>query len=451
MFVAFDDTDSVESMCTTYLATEVIDAMRDHDLIGLPRLVRLNPAVPWKTRGNAALCLRFGHGKGPCQMVGMIRDGPIHSYPECVRLADPELVMDRCSQLLRKWSRVQEDASPGLVVSRKKPRASLYWSAVRGIVQKSEVLEELDRIGAARFELEGGRGVIGASAAMSWRPRDFTYEVIAYRERSRWGTPRLVSDGSVKEMDRRFPSTFNNYDDLAGRRAISPHTPCPVLYGIRGDVPADLPQAMDAIQSEPVDRWVMFLSNQGTDDHVLEKWTELLPARTYSIQGRIVSMPWTIAGGHALIKMLPDGSKQELDLAAYEPSKSFREVVRGLRPGDMVRAVGELRAVPRTLNLEKLEIMEMAGVTVKTANPVCPICNKSMQSMGRGGGYRCRVCGDKQPQSSATYTPERRPLSLGWYEPPVSARRHLSKPLKRTPLAWHRRKSMVNIDNNLYP
>ena len=252
-------------------------------------------------------------------------------------------------------------------------------------------------------------------------------------------------------MDRRFPSTFNNYDDLAGRRAISPHTPCPVLYGIRGDVPADLPQAMDAIQSEPVDRWVMFLSNQGTDDHVLEKWTELLPARTYSIQGRIVSMPWTIAGGHALIKMLPDRSKQELDLAAYEPSKSFREVVRGLRPGDMVRAVGELRAVPRTLNLEKLEIMEMAGVTVKTANPVCPICNKSMQSMGRGGGYRCRVCGDKQPQSSATYTPERRPLSLGWYEPPVSARRHLSKPLKRTPLAWHRRKSMVNIDNNLYP
>ena len=143
---------------TTYLATEVIDAMRDHDLIGLPRLVRLNPAVPWKTRGNAALCLRFGHGKGPCQMVGMIRDGPIHSYPECVRLADPELVMDRCSQLLRKWSRVQEDASPGLVVSRKKPRASLYWSAVRGIVQKSEVLEELDRIGAARFELEGGGG-----------------------------------------------------------------------------------------------------------------------------------------------------------------------------------------------------------------------------------------------------------------------------------------------------
>ena len=118
------------------------------------------------------------------------------------------LIMDRCSQLLRKWSRVEEDASPGLVVSPKKPRAGLYWEAVRGIVQRGEVEEELDRIGASRYEMEGGRGIIGASAAMSWRPLDHTYEVIAYRERSRWGKPREVSDRSVKEMDRKFPSHF---------------------------------------------------------------------------------------------------------------------------------------------------------------------------------------------------------------------------------------------------
>jgi tRNA(Ile2)-agmatinylcytidine synthase len=342
--------------------------------------------------------------------------------------------MDRCSQLLRKWSRVQEDASPGLVVSPIKPRAKLYWSAVRGIVQKSDVLEELDRIGASRFEMEGGRGVIGAAAAMSWRPRDRTYEVIAYRERSRWGTPREVSDGSVREMDRRFPSTFNNYDDQAGRRAISPHTPCPVLFGIRGDVLADLPPAMGSIESERIDRWIMFLSNQGTDDHVMERWNELLPARTYSIKGRITSLSRTIAGGHALITMMPDKSRQELDLAAYEPSKSFREVVRGLRPGDIVRAVGELRAVPRTLNLEKLEVLELANVSVKSSNPVCAKCHKSMQSMGREGGYRCKVCGSKQPETAAIRVNVERTLVPGWYEPPVSARRHLAKPLKRIPL-----------------
>jgi tRNA(Ile2)-agmatinylcytidine synthase len=245
----------------------------------------------------------------------------------------------------------------------------------------------------------------------------------------------MVSDESVKQMDRRFPSTFNNYDDQAGRRAISPHTPCPVLFGIRGDVLSDLPQAMAATESERVDRWVLFLSNQGTDDHVMEKWSELLPSRTYSIHGRIVSMPRTIAGGHALVTMKPNRSKQMLDLAAYEPSKTFRDVVRGLRPGDAVRVIGELRAVPRTLNLEKLEIIELANVTVKTANPVCPRCNKSMQSMGRNAGYRCKVCGDKQPESSATRVAEERTLARGWYEPPVSARRHLSMPLKRTTLS----------------
>jgi tRNA(Ile2)-agmatinylcytidine synthase len=431
MYVAFDDTDSVESMCTTYLATEVIDAMRDHDLIGLPRLVRLNPAVPWKTRGNAALSMRFGHGKGPCRIVGMIREGPVYSYPECVRPADPDILMDRCSRLVRKWSRIEEDASPGLVISPRKPRAGLYWEAVRGIVQKADVIKELDRIGATRFEMEGGRGVIGASAAMSWRPMDHTYEVIAYRERSRWGKAREVSDRSVKEMDRLFPSTFNNYDDQVGRRAISPHTPCPVLFGIRGDVLDDLPQAMGVIESERVDRWIMFLSNQGTDDHILETWKDLLPARTYAIRGRVVSSPRTIAGGHTLITMLPDRSHQELDMAAYEPSKSFREVVRGLRPGDVIEAVGELRAVPRTLNLEKIHVVELANRTVKTANPMCTKCNKSMQSMGRNGGYRCKSCGDKLPRSAETTVQETRDLVPGWYEPPVSARRHLAKPLKR--------------------
>jgi tRNA(Ile2)-agmatinylcytidine synthase len=130
--------------------------------------------------------------------------------------------------------------------------------------------------------------------------------------------------------------------------------------------------------------------------------------------------------------MLPDRSKQELDLAAYEPSKSFREIVRGLRPGDVVKVVGELRAVPRTLNLEKIEVLELASRTIKTANPICPDCNKSMQSMGRSGGYRCKVCGSKQPGSAAKTVQEPRSLVQGWYEPPVSARRHLAKPLKRT-------------------
>ena len=67
MFVAADDTDSMRGNCTTYLATEIIRELvidGDLDLIGFPRLVRLNPAIPWKTRGNGSLVMRFGRGVG---------------------------------------------------------------------------------------------------------------------------------------------------------------------------------------------------------------------------------------------------------------------------------------------------------------------------------------------------------------------------------------------------
>ncbi|HQN76612.1 MAG TPA: DUF1743 domain-containing protein, partial [Methanomassiliicoccales archaeon] len=188
MFVAFDDTDSLESMCTTFLATEMIKALGAYDLIGLPRLVRLNPAVPWKTRGNGALCLRFGVGRGEADMIGQLDGVPVYSYKRMYEEADRELVLGVAEKVVGKWSRTAEDASPGLVVSERKPAQSLYWRAVRDIVRKEDTLRELQRIGADMVGWEGGRGIIGASAAMAWRPRDSTYEIITYREKKRWGT-----------------------------------------------------------------------------------------------------------------------------------------------------------------------------------------------------------------------------------------------------------------------
>ena len=71
MFIAVDDTDSMRGNCTTFLATEIIrELSSDFDLIGNPRLVRLNPAVPWKTRGNGSLVMRFGKGTGMRHLIG---------------------------------------------------------------------------------------------------------------------------------------------------------------------------------------------------------------------------------------------------------------------------------------------------------------------------------------------------------------------------------------------
>ncbi|OPY33868.1 MAG: tRNA(Ile2) 2-agmatinylcytidine synthetase TiaS [Methanomassiliicoccales archaeon PtaU1.Bin124] len=431
MHVAFDDTDSVHSMCTTFLATEVIDALREWDLIGLPRLVRLNPAVPWKTRGNGAVSLRFGRGKGQPMLTGTIRGTPIFSYPEMIAPAPESAIRSRCESLLRKWSRTMEDASPGMVFSSKLPSSSFYWKGVRDIVEKQDIIDELDRIGASRIELEGGRGIIGATCAMSWRPRDRTFEVIAYRQRERWGTERDIDDSSVAKMDKTFTTTFNNFDHQAGRRALSPHTPCPVLLGVRGDDPLQLPTAMQAMATEYVDRWLLWLSNQGTDDHIIRDWRALVPDRSYEVAATVIGGPRTITGGHVVIDTMTDRGGFDLQMTAYEPSKEFRNIVRALMPGDRIRALGELRAEPRTLNLEKLEVLNVVRAFQKLGNPICDACGKSMQSLGAGAGYRCRKCGAKAPKEAAMVQEIGRTIRRGWYEPPVCARRHLSKPLKR--------------------
>lgn len=61
MHVGFDDTDSVKGGCTTYIAAVLVQELLSLgvEFIDYPNLIRLNPNVPWKTRGNGALCLRF--------------------------------------------------------------------------------------------------------------------------------------------------------------------------------------------------------------------------------------------------------------------------------------------------------------------------------------------------------------------------------------------------------
>ncbi|MGC8992518.1 MAG: TiaS agmantine-binding domain-containing protein, partial [Thermoplasmata archaeon] len=69
MWVGIDDTDGPEGMCTTYITIKIAEETK-LDFIGLPRLVRLNPNVPWKTRGNAAIAIRLGIGKGKKIKIG---------------------------------------------------------------------------------------------------------------------------------------------------------------------------------------------------------------------------------------------------------------------------------------------------------------------------------------------------------------------------------------------
>ena len=58
MLIGIDDTDSPQGMCTTYLGAVLARRLiHEHMQVHEARLVRLNPNVTFKTRGNAAIAL----------------------------------------------------------------------------------------------------------------------------------------------------------------------------------------------------------------------------------------------------------------------------------------------------------------------------------------------------------------------------------------------------------
>ena len=427
MFVAVDDTDSMRGNCTTFLATEIIrELSSDFDLIGNPRLVRLNPAVPWKTRGNGSLVMKFGHGIGTKHLIGEIDGKPLYCYDESEdQEYDRESVLSRLVPLVNRYH--ESDADPGLFITDDRPDESFYFRGLFTIMKVEDVLDELKRIGASIFTIGCGRGLIGSTCGLAWRPDDYTYELLAYRMPDKWGTPRTVDPESIRHMDSAYPSTFNSWEERMKKVAMVPATPCPVLYGLRGDDMNDLVLASFMIGSEKIYRWVIFLTNQGTDDHIITEYEEMRPNASYLVQGTVVSYAKHIKGGHTFIDI--DTKCGRITCGAYEPSKEFRYAFDRLIPGDVIEVMGEFREDPATLNVEKLHVMRTVPDIVKVANPRCSVCGKRMVSIGKDQGYRCRDC---HTRTADAVTEERtRWIVPGWYEPPTAARRHLSKPLKR--------------------
>jgi len=408
--------------------------MDDYDIVGYPRLVRLNPNIPWKTRGNGALCIRVG--KKTCKVkrkIGEIGGREVFAtrdIPKDVDRRDVKRIKQIVKEVVEDQARVDdENTNPGFVLLKKQPRNDFYKQAVTQIISLSSVEDLLVKLGAEFEGYKNKRGLIGATAAIAWEPLDdHTYEIISYRQKPRWGTKRFVDPESVQHMDHSCPHTFDNYDYRHKHNRIVPSSPCPILYGIRGNDVDELQSAPSLISSEPVESWLVFESNQGTDDHLTKRHIALIqPYDSVVAEGFIVDAPRTIQGGHVFFSL--KDSTGCVECAAYEPTKEFRNIVRALTPGDIVEVYGGVREQPLTINLEKIHIKHLATHMQKTENPVCPTCGKHMKSKGTNQGYECRICHTKNNDPLFNETP--RSLHLGFYEVPVCARRHLSKPLKR--------------------
>lgn len=425
-----DDTDSTKGMCTTFLASEILLEFSEVDVIGYPRLVRLNPNIPWKTRGNGAISIRLGKGLGKRFVIGEIAGKRYYGY-ERGRDTEIEDAKIRAEEIVTSHARFEDkNTNPAFVIMDRKPPQTLYWQAVRDIVKLKDVIALLKENNAQFKGFKNKRGLIGSTSAISWRPHDRTYEIITYRQKNKWGTKRKVDVNSVIQMDNNFSSTFNNYDHTNKIVAISPNSPCPVLFGIRGDDPQRLPRAKDMIRSEKIDRWILFETNQGTDEHLQKKKIDEIKKYTSVItKGYVGSLPRTIKGGHVIFSI---SNGKRIDCAAYEPTKEFRQLVRRLEIGDIVTVYGGVRKSPLTINIEKIRIDKLVKIQKKIGNPECPKCKKRMKSIGKNAGYRCRDCGVKAGESAAKQKDIPRDMGLGIYEVPVCARRHLSKPLVRT-------------------
>jgi len=420
LHIGFDDTDSPRMGCTTYVAAIIVERLRELGVsfIDYPNLIRLNPNVPWKTRGNGAICLRVRCTE---DLVEYIREIVIEAVEENADLSfrgtDPGIVF------------LQQEVPPEIQMFAK--------NAIQGLVTIDAALELIRRFGAEAVGFKKGRGIIGGLAAIGEKlTGDYTYEIIAYRRRENRGTVRRIDTKTIVDMDTKTsPLTFNNVDTGAGRILITPRGPDPILYGIRGETAEILEKAFGIVCSrEPIERWMIFRTNHGTDAHLrrVKSIKEVNPHNPVIVKGTVTKEPRTIPGGHVIFP-IHDRSGQ-VDCAAYEPTGELRKVARLLKSGDLIEAMGGVSAPsaknPATLNLEKIHILKLAPDLV-FQNPTCRKCDKRMESMGRNKGFRCKKCGLRDSDLKKIVLEIERPIKRGLYMAPPRSQRHLTKPFSR--------------------
>jgi tRNA(Ile2)-agmatinylcytidine synthase len=418
MHIGFDDTDSPRTGCTTYIAAVLVEKLckLGVSFIDYPNLVRLNPNVPWKTRGNGALCLRI-------------------QYDEDLT----EEIVETVVETVEKNSDLDYTGTdPGVVFffhnhipSELKTFAK---RTIQGIVKMEEALKLTKKLKAEAVGFKKGRGIIGGLAAIGETLEgDHTYEVIAYRTPKNRGTPRRIQASSVAEMDEKTsPLTFNNIDPEKRRVLIAPRGPDPVLYGIRGEKPEVVKQAHEIVRSqETIERWVIFRTNHGTDAH-LRQVSSIREIQSFSpviARGVVARKPWMIPGRH-IIFFIKDNTGQ-IDCAAYEPTGALREAAKKLIEGDQIEAHGGVRPAspkhPLTINLEKMRILGLAP-EIDFRNPMCSQCGKRMESMGRQKGFRCKKCGFRSSRLEKVAVESKRSLERKLYITSPRSQRHLAKP-----------------------
>ena len=414
LHIGIDDTDSREGMCTTFLAYKIVNYLKKEkvEFLDYPYLIRFNPNIPWKTRGNGAVAIKIKTDK-----IAKIK----------------RQVVD----FVKKYSRPRDGANPGLVFYKNDiiPKSFSEFSqlALWQLISRKKAKEFASKNEIESFYLGNGQGLVGAIGAIGYSFDDHTFELISYRKKSQFGKKREIMAQSVKTMqEKTFPETFNSFDEYKNRILIAPHGPDPVLYGVRGEGVSSVLYGASLVKtSEKLDGYLVFKSNQGTGAHLKNEVevSDLKPFTSGTLTGVVSEKPIVTRGGHTTFSIAKSGLN--INCAIYSPT-GLATTSSKLIPGDLVRVGGGIRKASknhqRILNVEFLEILKLKE-NLKYLNPTCHKCNKRMKSKGKNQGFECASCRSKSNQKIIQSIP--RDLERRLYLPTSSAHRHLTRPVQR--------------------
>ena len=143
MFIGIDDTDSERGLCTTYLSAVLMERLSPlGDIVGFPKLIRLNPCARYKTRGNAAIAIELKSDR-------------------------PEEVRDVALETVQELSDLSGmNTNPGLVIASQRTlqMTAFYQRAVTEILEIKDAKKLLDEERIWYRGFKKGRGLIGALA-----------------------------------------------------------------------------------------------------------------------------------------------------------------------------------------------------------------------------------------------------------------------------------------------
>ncbi len=423
LFLAFDDIDSLFGGCTTHFTAKLFYTLikSGYKPKSLPHLIRLNPDIPWKTRGNAATVIVLDTGNDGIESIKELVSKSLHDY----------LTIEEASAA---------NTQPAILIGyvdkqERQTLIRLYREAIINVVPPDLVWSILSNLKS--FEViapYGRRGVVGALSAIGavLAGEDIrTYELLRYVhtplfDKTNVSTPFIERIYRVLD-ESEYIDTFSHVDREEEKLLVVPSGVDPVLYGLRGRNPLELIRLDKKLSTyfHIETFWLIYKTNQATNAHlnVLQNKCSGSYVQT-SILTHYKGVERVVKGGHTYFKLSNDTTTTAI---AFYESGEFRKTLSKFREGDILL---QGNCYGDTIKIEGGVLLRISSGKTQQ-NPICPKCFRVMESMGVDKGYRCRRCkyiimGGIKGEYSC-YDRIVTPFRL---VEPTRYQRHLTKPLK---------------------